>query len=481
MPQPPSDSQPTSHAVELGGAALAAGAVIAGLAFRGKSSLPIAAGLAAAAASVRLFSKSRTSTAPGKAVPPSKEVPAPEGAPEPDPVPPDWVDSAAVLPSDGEPAVVSPPEPAPLAEIPGQPAFPLLDDDGVPVEHSKTPVPVSELTGALPLGGATPEFEFPLGPLIWEPGQDVVSCSEDNGETVWFGLNDLPVEEPSVPREPAAPPPGAISSPFAAYLDLEADAAPDPAPEPAAGSAVEAQGSTAGPMESVSSIVESLRTGTAPLMTSLPDPMAVIQEPGPAVHEAPAPAALPVPTGSPQAEVTLPTPPPTGATGAAGEPLSFADWMLGTQAQDGAAPEPATPAHTPTALPQPRRAGEAPRVASQPAQAGPVRMPSESGGGRRSLPESRRTPGEAERGITHRSVEPLAPSQPARGATYRPIAFVIVTVILAGVLLVAALWRNRGFEDAPSDAPWKPEPAPDGQVITTPPKGSAPEVVRPAL
>ncbi len=178
----------------LSGAVLAVGAgVLAGLMLgRRGAAAGVAAGVAAAAG-MKLLSGSHH----GTGVPVSQVTPRPPQPTFPPapilfpsmkqaPVPGDWLDHDAVVHSH----IV--PDAAQAGQMLKEKSLPLLDDDGLPVEHvTVQPVYPEDLTES---------YNFPLGPIIWEPGRFVQSSSDGSCETVWFGLQDLMLEK-QVPEE----------------------------------------------------------------------------------------------------------------------------------------------------------------------------------------------------------------------------------------------------------------------------------------
>ena len=207
MADTPSDPEAPAASPALSGAVLAAGAgVLAGLVLGRRGAASVAAGVAAAASMRLLAGSSSSAAAPvarsaGPPIPQPPFPPAPSLFPsvKPEPVAGDWVDHDAVLYSHIVPDVSK------AGEMLKEKSLPLLDDDGLPVEHvTVQPVYPDDVTES---------YNFPLGPIIWEPGRFVQSHSDGTGETVWFGLQDLlrESEQPeeivveTIPLEPAPP------------------------------------------------------------------------------------------------------------------------------------------------------------------------------------------------------------------------------------------------------------------------------------
>lgn len=467
MPSAQGEPPHTSTSVALGKAALAAGAVIAGLALGRKRPLPLAAGLAAAA-SLRLLSKAKHHGEPES---PSAKNILEQRRNASDDLPPvaDWVDSKSVLEPFVSPGAVHLPPPVMHSSAGGTPAFPLLDDLGQLVqEPEREDSPTPDATCA---AGDAAEFGFSLGPLIWEPGQEVVSYSESHGETVWFGLRDTPVEQ------------------------LESKPAPQSTPVPAPVSLAEPLPTvplqvvpTTGP-ETVASIMDSLRA-EAGLTAGTPDPTSEAPVPGPpSMGQNPGGPTGAFPTPFPPApEKALPTmfqaagpqglpagqmpflPSTDTVPAVAPEGMSFADWMLASQLNISA--QPTTTQIVPksmgaTALPAPRRLGESPRAAGDgPQPTAPSTSPDQTHSATSTstkLPSRRTSPTPR---AAHRSVSPMAPSKLVAPRTHRPLAFMILAVLLLAIAAAAVVWRNGGWIANAKDAdhPWSPQQTLEKQV-----------------
>ena len=448
MLTPPSDSQPTGSSVALGGAALAAGAMLAGFALHKKSTLPLAAGLAAAAASLRLITKTKDEGTPLEvfseppscegfhACPESKFQVLDEDAFEEDDAA-DWVSSDAVLFEHVVPAgcpMPAPPQPQQALAVPASPhatSFPLLDDDGNPVASLQA-LP-SSMSPAF--AEAADEFGFPLGPLVWEPDESDQHCLESEGNTVWFGPSDIV----------QAPAPPAWTAPV-----LLANTVVPTAVTPVAITPARVPGPPSTP-ESVSSILESLRTEATAREDMLVESAPSLPEPSAAIAK----------STSPQ------------------EPLSFADWMLSTQTTAAVAPSSTeVVSRTPikTALPAPRHPGRAPRSEAEDPYASPMHSPAVEGGRRHPLmsrvskeeraPDGPPPPSPAL--VYHRSVAPMAPVQLEEPPSTRgPLTMVLVALILMVVLLAVAMWGDGQLSGKAKAPPWSQDPLPAKEQVTT--------------
>ncbi len=496
MPQSPGEPSSPTQSVDLGGAALAAGAVLAGLALRGKSSLPLAAGLAAAAG-FRFLTRARHPLPPPEqpgALPSNGgSMLAGSGSPGHAPVETtDWVDSDTIAYAPPVLSGVHSPDEMPLQPVPPAPLaeFPLLDDEGVPVQEP------SYVGDSQPgLGGAS-EFGLLMGPLIWEPGQEVVSYSDAVGETVWFGLRDVPhhpVEVDTMPEPVLAPaptiesvappeihpdPPPSSAGPEVSFSPfIEATSPPLEVPAAMAHSHAVPSGDAT---ESVTSILDALRAeGQAEVPATgapaIASPFSVFAmasagPPGvaPPAHTSWAPPSplLPGTAVVAPAPAYSPPPPPTDHTAAppvhhpGGEPMSFADWMLASQDPstpphpsqgDGAAPE----RPLPTSLPPPRIGGALPRSAGGSAPATVTLRSELSRGGHSS--SSKRRSSASSGSTTHRSVSPMAPSDSGKQGIVRSLLVFVIAALLVAVLVGAAIWKylETGPGSTSSGAVWR--------------------------
>ena len=162
-------------APSLAGAALTTGAaVLTGLLLGRKGMAGLAAGVAAMAGAKWLSDATRKEEispvdAGSTRTDPMAEVPPPMLEC------PDWVDHDAVLFNHAVPDATA------AMEMLQEKSLPLLDDNGLPVD---------EVT-VLPAYPATPVYDFPFGPIIWQAGWAVQSRSDSAGETVWFGMQDV--------------------------------------------------------------------------------------------------------------------------------------------------------------------------------------------------------------------------------------------------------------------------------------------------
>jgi hypothetical protein len=439
--------------------------VLAGFALHRKSSLPLAAGLAAAAASLRLITKTKGEDLPLEEVfsePPACEVPhaCPESKfqlldegdfeEEDDAEGTDWVTSDAVMFEHvvprGSPmpapalapalftpqAQALPQEALALAASPQATSFPLLDDDGIPVSslpalpHSLSPEFVE----------AADEFGFPLGPMIWEPDDPHQHCLESEGDTAWFSSGDV--------IRPPAPPV------WTAPVSLAPPTAPQTLVAPAVHAPAYGAGTPVTP-ESMTSILESLRAEAAARGEATATELAVPM---------PVPAATIANGSTPQ------------------EALSFADWMLSTQSVDTAALPPAGIAprvSAKTTLPSPRQHGRAPRLEAEDRRTSHLRGPALSEGTKRPLtppspkdksvhPSSPPSPAL----VYHRSVAPMAPVQLEEPpSTRRPLTMVLVALILTVVLIAMALWGDGQISGKAKTPPWTQDPLPAREQVTT--------------
>jgi hypothetical protein len=457
MLPPPSEPQPTGASVALGGAALAASAMLTGLALRNKSPLPLAAGLAAAAAGLSMMKKPKgenvetesESKAPAEApgiatfscAAPSRSFFPVRGEPSKfqvldesdlddddsaDEQAKDWVDADAVAFTSNIPSGMVPPLAS--AILPSHAtSFPLLDDDGkVIVGHQMLPLPLPAV-----LAESAEEFGFPLGPLIWEPETEESRqiCSGPEDDFLWFGSRRTALPQPyQLPQEMVVPMPGAVSLPDITVLAQHPAAGFGGVPDPSSSYQLTA---SAAP-ESVASILESLRAEAARRGESA---ALVASAPGMA---------------------------PSGGQHVPGmakkESLSFADWMLASQQ-----PSPdATASHSScadssralplqTVLPPARQAGEPPKFQLESPH-----------------PEQGHPPVMAERDLTHRpslvyhrSVAPVAPVQEEEEepGEDRPLTLFLAVLILTTALLAVAIW-GHGYQPSRDTVPppWTQEP-----------------------
>lgn len=462
MLPPSSEPQPTGASVAVGGAVFAASAMLTGLALRNKSPLPLAAGLAAAAAGLSMMKKPKGDSE-GVAMAPENEVPAeaPDTTNTSLPAPSisclatsgcacgglsrfqildesdldddageeaatqDWVDADAVAFTSHTPSGVTPPSAS--ASLPSHAtSFPLLDDDGnVVVGHQMLPVKMPAV-----LAESAEEFGFPLGPLIWEPESEesMQICAGPEEDFLWFGSRreGVTITSPYSP-ETFMQMPGAMSLPA---LTVLATPAPSPSWAPNASASFQLTESPA--PESVASILESLRAEAVRRgETMIPQSVHAMAQ-----------------TGGPHVP----------GRAAANEPLSFADWMLASQqspsdAHASLAPSPSqsSPRPTPSPLPSPRKAGEAPQF--------------QIDGTRIGTPAHSPVAGECEFPhrpslVYHRSVTPVAPVQgDEESGEDRPLALFLAVLILTTALLAVAIWgHGYGTQKETSPAPWTQEP-----------------------
>jgi hypothetical protein len=164
--------------------AMAAGVVLAGVALGRGSKTGLAAGVLAAAGLRLLVKHSAQARQPHliQVTLPLNGTPGQEILPEPAASPKDWIDSTAVCQTnttDLEDAL------APEEEL-------LAATDPTPVELFDAE---TETPHTFPVVLAERDFDFPLGPMIWEQGNGPLSYSDASGETVWYGLRDT-VEAP---------------------------------------------------------------------------------------------------------------------------------------------------------------------------------------------------------------------------------------------------------------------------------------------
>jgi hypothetical protein len=178
---PPMSSVPQTSAasapnVVLGGAALAVGALIAGVAIGRRSRWGLVVGLGVAAvAGYQLFKQRREQAL------------------------------------DLEPEL-EPPAPAPVVAFAPAPLLAEPEPFALPSEAKVAQEPAVDLA---PAGTS-------LAPLIWEGGDSGSRSSDDLGETVWFGLQDVALAAASVPEVTSfAPSPASMGE-----VALEADLAP---------------------------------------------------------------------------------------------------------------------------------------------------------------------------------------------------------------------------------------------------------------
>jgi hypothetical protein len=178
---PPMSSVPQTSAasapnVVLGGAALAVGALIAGVAIGRRSRWGLVVGLGVAAVAGYQLLKQRREQA-----------------------------------LDLEPEL-EPPAPAPVVAFAPAPLLAEPEPFALPSEAKVAQEPAVDLA---PAGTS-------LAPLIWEGGDSGSRSSDDLGETVWFGLQDVALAAASVPEVTSfAPSPASMGE-----VALEADLAP---------------------------------------------------------------------------------------------------------------------------------------------------------------------------------------------------------------------------------------------------------------
>ncbi|WP_113960799.1 hypothetical protein [Roseimicrobium gellanilyticum] len=445
----PSEPPSTGASVALGGAALAASAMLAGLALRNKSPLPLAAGLAAAAAaSLSLMKKTRDDGAASEdqdqvltATPP----PCPLfGSPsrfqildeseldEEDEETRDWVDADAVFINEKRlPPVIS--FPAAMALPSHATSFPLLDDEGnVIVGHQMLPVQLPAV-----LAESSAEFGFPLGPLIWEPETEGSTriCMEQGENIIWFGSSrEAPPPPSQMAQEIVVPMSGVVSLP---ERTLSISRGIHWTPYPATSAPLQLTLSAA--PESVTSILESLRAEA--MLRGETAASGLVFDDG----------ASKVPT--------------LGGSRKSHEPLSFADWMLSTQQPQQSSAPLAAPSVSPAAassaapsrspLHAPGRQGEPPKVhPDDEVTSAPAQRP----GMTSAAPDPTRQPAL----VYHRSVAPMAPVDHAdKPDGNRPLTLFLALIILTVALVAVAIWgdgyRTRKTSTPP---PWTQEAVP---------------------
>lgn len=183
MSSAPQTSAASAPNVVLGGAALAVGALIAGVAIGRRSRWGLVVGLGVAAVAGYQLLKQRREQAL------DLDLKSPVSAPE-----------------------ERPPVPAPVVAF--APA-PLLAEPEPSVLPSTAKVVQEPAVDLAPAGTS-------LAPLIWEGGDSGSRSSDDLGETVWFGLQDVALAAASVPEVTSfAPSPASMGE-----VALEADLAP---------------------------------------------------------------------------------------------------------------------------------------------------------------------------------------------------------------------------------------------------------------
>lgn len=496
MPAQTSEPLPAPPAPSWSGAAIAAGAVLAGLALSRSGRVGLAAGVAAAA-SVKLMNGGRRDEAGGHDDAQFFHPSPSAGKPWMAPVSPaesstteeerDWVDSDAVFFEHVVPATED------VQELLKPKSLPLLDDEGNPIHDTDAGLHA----GVLPGAADGPRYDFPLGPLIWEPGRTVQSCSDGTGETVWFGWQAEPEREDAAPGVVSDDTPPTVGPP--SVLDLQQGAE---SPE----SVSSDENAIA---ESVEVLAEALNVG---LPGAVPPPS--VDAPsggsGTGVEEAPQATGLePLPW-----ELPVSSPETAGNGGSTqGTRSSFmllpddepevpsAPAAVGTHEAGGETvlPQPSSMppelGHVPSAivpktavragLPQPRRAGELPRQVHEAAlPAGTLCRNALAEPDEKHVLLTRLLPGAnavqaAPRHRQERTLAPLAPVGATSAARRWPVMLAIAMVLMVGVFLAAGWWRGGELLKKVENLPWRqwiepgrtqaahPDAAPPGQ--STPP------------
>ncbi|WP_265592582.1 hypothetical protein [Verrucomicrobium sp. BvORR034] len=185
MSSVPQTSAASAPNVVLGGAALAVGALIAGVAIGRRSRWGLVVGLGVAAVAGYQLLKQRREQALDLELELEPPAPAP---------------------------VAHSPVPAPVVAFAPAPLLAEPEPFALPSEAKVAQEPAVDLA---PAGTS-------LAPLIWEGGDSGSRSSDDLGETVWFGLQDVALAAASVPEVTSfAPSPASMGE-----VALEADLAP---------------------------------------------------------------------------------------------------------------------------------------------------------------------------------------------------------------------------------------------------------------
>lgn len=445
---PPETHEPAPPATPWSGAAIAAGAVLAGLALGRSGRVGLAAGVAAAA-SVKLLNagtgrRAAQEAAPGQPSPVIFLMPPRTWADDATASPvaeQDWVDSSAIV-LDAEVPMTDE-----VRELLKPKSLPLLDDDGVPIQEADFVRP-----GAEP---EEPARDFPFGPVIWEPARMAQSSSAATSETVWFGMPDVPpppekaTPEPATPASPLSVEPAAPAIPVA--ISPPEPSSPPVVPMPPAPPQDEvAELPSPSPSKSIPATAFSLDA----------DPE---DEPAPVPSEGPV-AGIAAPAWSGLPMMFAPTEAP--------EVLPLPTLARTTPLPDLKREMPETPTITPrpngkTGLPQPRKKGEAPRHALEPPK--PVEDNFLGREGRSLLAQvtstQQGTPTLARRALERRAVIPhLQEDAPPRSSPWPKVLLAALVVI--SLLLLVSWWRDNVVDrvriwvqpdaarmDAPDDAP----------------------------
>ena len=415
MAESPCASDAPSPPSRLTTVAVATGAAVVASLLGRKRLASVAAGVAAAAAGAKWLSDARREE--GTAHDPvstttdlSPEVhpPAPENC--------DWVDHDAV--AFGH--VV--PDASEATEMLKEKSLPLLDDEGLPVEH----------VAVQPVYPEMPIQDFPMGPLIWEPGRFVQSHSDGTtGETVWFGMQDVMQE--ATPHEPAPAVPEVAVKTIDVELVDPSPVAPmphDPATQqPFDGTYEQHQIALVTPLAPV------------PVPTFLESPF----QPAPGTG---------VPEAAPQ--VSLAGMGPAASPGMS--PFAAAA-VLPLPGASGHAPVITPKGTSGTFLPQPRRTGE---MSGRPTGAIALGAPSAQSIPAAEVGQDRHAEFIPARGIlrpgsatgARRHLEPLAPVVVRKRRSQWPLVLLLLLLVAVGTLFAVDHWQHGELVRKVQAQPW---------------------------